>query len=217
MHAAHFWILMITLSPVGLAMFASASMAADKTGKTSSGIVKWVDDKGVTHYGDSLPPQYSGRDNSVMNSQGVTIRHNEAVNRDQKLQSQATLDQQRRDRALLATFSNKEEIDLARDRNIQMDKTALQGLQQRMESAKQRLAANQKAARVYEQRRQPLPADLARDLKDNQADIAKIEDQIAQRKKNMAATQNRFDEDKRRFIELKSAEPATTSSRQSNP
>jgi hypothetical protein len=214
MHAAHFLILMITLSPVGLAMFASASaMAADKAGKSSSGIVKWVDDKGVTHYGDSLPPQYSGRDNSVMNSQGVTIRRNEAVDRDQKSQGQATLDQQRRDRALLATFSNKEEIDLARDRNIQMDKTALQGLQQRMESAKQRLAVNQKAARVYEQRRQPLPADLARDLKDNQADIAKIEDQIAQRKKNITATQTRFDEDKRRYIELKDSEATATSSR----
>lgn len=214
MHAAHFWILMITLSPVGLTMLASTSaMAADKAGKTSSGIVKWVDDKGVTHYGDSLPPQYSGRDNSVMNSQGVTIRRNEAVDRDQKSQDQATLDQQRRDRALLATFSNQEEIDLARDRNIQMDKTALQGLQQRMESAKQRMAANQKAARAYEQRKQPVPADLTRDLKDNQADIAKIEDQIAQRKKNITATQTRFDEDKRRYIELKDSEAAATSSR----
>lgn len=214
MHAAHLWILIITLSPVGLAIFASPSaLAADKTGKTSGGIVKWVDDKGVTHYGDSLPPQYSGRDNSVMNSQGVTIRHNEAINHDQKSQDQATLDQQRRDRALLATFSNAEEIDLARDRNIQMDKTALQGLQQRMESAQQRMAANQKAARAYEQRRRRVPADLIRDIKDNQSDIAKIEDQIAQRRKNIAATQTRFDEDKRRFIELKSSEAAATSSR----
>lgn len=213
MYAMRLWILMPALLAACLAALASTvAAAADKTGKPGS-IIKWVDDKGVTHYGDSLPAQYTGRDNSVINSQGVTIRHNEAVSLDKKSQDQSTLDQLRRDRALLATFTTTQEIDLARDRNLQMDKTALQGLHQRMQSTKQRMTANQKAAQAYQQRKQPVPADLASDLKDNEADIARIEQQITQRKASMAATQTRFAEDKRRFIELKAGEAAEAAAR----
>lgn len=180
------------------------SNAADKA-KTGAGIVKWVDEKGVTHYGDSLPAQYSDRDNSVINSQGITIRRNRVTPGSNTVEDRATLEQQRRDRALLATFTTAEEIDFARDRNLQMDKSALHGLQQHLDNAKEHLADNRKHAESYLKRKQAVPADLSNDIKSNQDDIVSIEAQIAERRKSMEATQKRFSEDKRRFSELKSS------------
>lgn len=214
MYAMRLWILMTVALPTMLLLLGSIQVnAADKVKPSTGSIIKWVDDKGVTHYGDSLPAQYSGRDNSVINSQGILIKRNQSVKADEKLQDEVSVEQQRRDRALLATFTTEQEIDLARDRNMQMDNTALQSLQQRVQNAKGHLAANQKIADGFVQRKQVVPADLTNDLKDNQAEIAKLEEQISQRRKSMQATQKRFDDDKRRFGELKAKSAAHEVSR----
>ena len=44
---------------------ASSSKSANTT------TYKWVDEKGVTHYGDSVPAQYSQREQTLLNAQGV--------------------------------------------------------------------------------------------------------------------------------------------------
>ena len=36
-------------------------------------LYKWVDDQGVTHYGDHVPPEYAGQEQHIINSQGVEI------------------------------------------------------------------------------------------------------------------------------------------------
>lgn len=200
------WVLMTVAMPTCLLLCGTIAAHAAEQKKPSGSIIKWVDEKGVTHYGDRMPAKDSGRNNSVINSQGIVLKRNQAADVNKKIHDQATLDQQRRDRALLATFTTEEEIDLARDRNTQLDKTTLQGLQQRLESAQARLLDTQKTADTYKKRNQVLPADLASELKGHQADIAKIESQIVQRRKIMETTNARFDEDKRRFRELKAGE-----------
>ena len=35
---------------------------------------KWVDEQGVTHYGDAVPPEYSKQGRSELNAQGVELR-----------------------------------------------------------------------------------------------------------------------------------------------
>lgn len=214
MCAMRLWILVTAALPTILLLLSNAPVnAADKPRSPTGSIVKWVDEKGVTHYGDNMPAQYSGRDNSVINSQGILIKRNQAASVSEKLQDEASIDEQRRDRALLATFTTEQEIDLARDRNTQMDKTAIQGLQQQLHNAKNHLAANQKIADGFVKRKQAAPADLVNDLKDNQAEIVKIEEQISQRHKSMQTTQKRFDDDKRRFGELKAKAAAREVSR----
>jgi hypothetical protein len=170
-------------------------------------IVKWVDEKGVTHYGDSVPVQYSGRDNSELNRQGRVVKRNKAGNSQANKavveEAKASVEQQRHDSALLATYTTEQEFDLARDRNLQMDEAAVQGLNQRMGSAKDRLAATKKIADGFNQRKKPVPPYVTQDLKENQNEIAKIETQIAEKQQSMDATRQRFEKDKQRFIELK--------------
>jgi hypothetical protein len=184
-----------------------AIMTVSGLAHAERGIVKWVDDKGITHYGDTIPPQYSGRSNSVINKQGRVIKKNKPVNVEAANANDAEIkaneNQKRHDRALLAAYTTEEEFDLARDRHLQTDEAAVLGLQQRIMSTKERLEANKKTADKFNQRKKPVPSDVLEDIKGNETEIDRIEAQIKDRQLNMIATRQRFDRDKQRFIELK--------------
>lgn len=166
-------------------------------------IHKWVDDKGVTHYGDKMPARDAHRDNSVLNKQGVVVKRNQVTNINSNEMDADLLEQKRRDRALRASYTNAEEIDLARDRSLQMDEASIQALEQRKLSATKRLENVQKGIDSFVQKQKPIPEDLSKDEKDIKAEIARIDDQINHRKSSMDATNKRFNEDKQRFLEIK--------------
>lgn len=170
-------------------------------------IIKWVDEKGITHYGDSLPVQDANRNNSVLNNQGLVVKRNQPAIAVKPEEDKATVDQQRHDRALLAAYSNEQDIDSARDRNLQPDETAIKELEQRMGIAQARMDANKKLADDYIKRKKPIPSDLNQELQNNSTEIAQIKQQIAQRQQSMEATRQRYENDKRRFVELKSHDP----------
>jgi hypothetical protein len=63
-----------------LACFTAAlavSLAAGAADSSSGGgkVYRWTDDKGVVHYGDSVPSEYSQTERSVLNNQGVEVGH----------------------------------------------------------------------------------------------------------------------------------------------
>ncbi len=202
---AGFWLV------AALALASNPVLAAEKNTAApppkAGSIVKWVDEKGVTHYGDSVPTQYSGRDNSVLDPQGRVVKRNKAgdsqANKAIAEETGVSVEQQRHDKALLAAYTTEQEFDLARDRNLQMDEAAVEALNQRMGSVKTRLEAAKKMSAGFSQRKKSVPPHITQDLKENQDEIAKIETQIAERQQSMDATRQRFEKDKQRFIELK--------------
>lgn len=172
----------------------------------SAHIFKWVDEKGVTHYGDSIPPQYADRAKSEINSKGMAVKPRQtAKSKDDKTTKEMT-EQERSDRALLAAYTSEQEIDAARDRNLQSAKLLTDSLQQRKVSAQARMDARKKTMDDIIKRKKPIPDDLTQEQKENQAEMARIDDQIMQQNANMEAIHKRFDNDKRRYVELKSAE-----------
>lgn len=196
-------------------LLAANSLSAAETSPAPAGntrIIKWVDEKGVTHYGDRLPPQLAGRDNSEINSQGVVVKRNKPAEAKTGINPELSL-QQRQDRALLAAYTTSDEIDLARDRSLQMDQAAIEALNQQKLGVQNRLQANNKTADTFRKRNKPLPADLVQEQKTNQEELAKINQQIAERNASMESTKLHFEQQKRRFTELKSGTaPATTPS-----
>jgi hypothetical protein len=184
---------------------ASAANKNEAVPSASGGkkIVKWVDSKGVTQYGDKLPAQDAGRNNSEMNSQGIVLKQNNAANKQNEVLDQQKLEKERKDKILLASYTKAEEIDLARDRNLQMDEATLQALAQQKTNVASRLARNNKTAAAIEARKKPLPAYLSDELKLAKSESARIDKQIAQRKLNMDATRKHFEEEKAHFIALK--------------
>jgi hypothetical protein len=166
-----------------------------------SKIVKWKDAKGVTHYGDKMPAQEAGRGNSVLNNHGTVIKTNESFN--PKINSAETerisAEQQRQDKALLASYSSIEEIDLAEKRNLKNDETALQNLNQSQEETRKILdSIHAKFAG------RKMPDHVAEELKNHQARITKTKSQIATIQNSMAQTKARFEQYRTRYLELKS-------------
>jgi Domain of unknown function (DUF4124) len=152
-------------------------------------IVKWVDNNGVTHYGDKLPAQEAGLNNAPVNKADVA--------------DQQKLELERKDKILLASYTKAEEIDLARDRNLQMDLATVQSLEQQKLSAANRTARNNKTADSFKARQKPVPPYLVEELKLSKLESASIDKQLANRKLAMEATKARYAEEKTRFIALK--------------
>lgn len=106
---------------------------------------KWVDEKGVTHYGDSLPADDSKRGGAEINQQGKVIKKYEAAltpeqqkTRDADIAKQSELDQQReeqrrRDLTLVNVYTAESEIDLARDRYTQSIDTTIRNATDRIQ------------------------------------------------------------------------------------
>lgn len=91
-------------------------------------LCKWVDDKGDTHYGDAIPPQYASQNvgqsgkaevrddcSSRMSPGGGNAKDDEAR---KKIAAKKELEEQkRRANALRNTYSSEKEIDLSLERN----------------------------------------------------------------------------------------------------
>ena len=199
--------LLLPLSSPGFAQ--STAVPTD----TKGGIVKWVDDKGVTHYGDSVPPEYSKSANSVLNKAGRVVQKNDAFKpgaapeSPDAEQERLLAEQKHRDSVLLGSYTTEQEIDLAKERSTQMDESAIKGLEQRELGVKERLATYQKSADTFVSRKKPIPDDLKQDIDSAKGELGRINEQMAQKHKNIDETRVRFDRDKQRFHEIKQAPP----------
>lgn len=194
----------------------SALAESGKSGKSSqtvttpngTHILKWVDEKGVTHYGDTMPVQDSGRARSEMTKQGIMVNRKPAEQTPETAPKKDP-EQDRRDRALLASYTTEQEIDLTRDRNLELAQTNGKALQTNLETAQRQLDANKKQADAYASKKKKVPDDLASDIKNSQEKVDKIQSQLKQNQADMEATRTRFDQDKLRFRELKAAQGNT--------
>lgn len=192
------------------ALLALAALAAPAGAAT----YKWVDEKGVTHYGDTLPPQYANQGSSELSKKGLLIKKTEPaltpeqrrIREDEEArragQEQRMLQQKRKDAALLNTFSSVEELDLARTRNLQQAEAQIQGAQLRLKSVQARLARQRAQAAALKKAGKPLPADLLQEIQNSENEAARIRQDAARAQNERDAIQARFDADRQRFLEL---------------
>lgn len=190
---------------------------------------KWVDEKGVTQYGDTLPPQYVNQGNAELNKKGqvikktgraVTAEERKALEEEaakRKEAEQKEIDQKRHDKALLDTYTNVNEIDLSRDRNLQATQAQIESTQVRIKSVQGRLDALHKQASIVIRNKNPVPADLAAEIKEAENEIKHMQESIGKRKQEIEAIKVRFEDDKKRFRELKGYPPAAPAAAQDKP
>lgn len=135
---------------------------------------RWVDDKGVVHYGDHLPPEYATKESAILNKQGVEVRHNEAqrspeqMAADQK-RAEELLRQKQHDAFLLTTYTSVKDIEALRDERLDQIMGQRRAAEQYMEGLHSRLTNLQGRAKKFapysdkpDARR--MPDDLAEDL-----------------------------------------------------
>lgn len=170
-------------------------------------IVKWVDNKGVTHYGDQLPTKQIGKSNSELSKHGVTLKKNTRIkNKETISYNEEKLAQQRKDNILLSSYTNAEEIDLARDRNLEMANATLQAITVQKENITSRIKRNNKEMEGYSNRNKPVPSALTEELKIAVSESRKKDEQIANQKLNIEATKKRYATEKTRFVTLKASQ-----------
>ena len=190
--------------------------AAD-TGRPATKMFKWVDEHGVTHYGQSIPPEYQDQAATEMNRRGIAVRRIDAAVTaedrralEQKLERQREeqkrlAEQRRRDQALMNTYGSAEEIDAARDRNLAMPIQAMRNLEPRMKKAQARLA-NLEAKRDELIKAGKTPSDyLLEDIESEKREVEALRADMDRHAAQVATIRTRYEADRKRFIELTEA------------
>jgi hypothetical protein len=173
-------------------------------------IIKWIDNKGVTHYGDTLPVKETGKNNTELSKNGIALKKNtQAKNNEAISIDKEKLEQQRKDNILLSSYTNAEEIDLARDRNLEMANATLQAITVQKENITSRIERNNQEIEGYSKRNKPVPSALTEKLKTAKSESRKKDGQIANQKLNIEATKKRYAEEKSRFVTLKTPKQKT--------
>ena len=182
-------------------------------------LYKWVDKKGKTHYGDTIPPEYAEQGNTQLDKRGQVVKKTDAAltpaqikERDDaearaKQEKIDQLETQRRDKALLATYTELKEIDSSLQRNLGAVDVQVQTNELRVKSAQGRLDGLKKQEAGFVQRKKPVPPDVANAIKSTAGEIAQIRASIAKLEQEKAAMRLRYAADKARFRELKGMPP----------
>jgi hypothetical protein len=176
-------------------------------------LYKWVDDNGTTHYGETIPPEFAGKDREELNKDGRVIKSEEVMTPERRLakekedekareDARAALEQQRRDKTLINTYSNVNEIDLARDRSLQQIDARINVLNSYVKSANEKLISLQTEADNDTKANRKVPNSLRDDLQDAQTRLIKLQQDLEKPVAEKAALEARFEADRKRYIEL---------------
>lgn len=174
---------------------------------------KWVDDQGVTHYGETIPPEYANKDRSELNKSGRVIKKEEVLTPEERRDKEqeavkkreeaaAALEQKRRDKALLNTYSNEKEIDLARNRNMQQVDARINSVASQVKMASDNLLGHQNEADNLTRANRKIPKDLQEELQEAKARLDKAQQDLDKAKAEKVAIEARYDADKARYKEL---------------
>jgi len=178
---------------------------------------RWMDEYGQVHYGDTVPPQQVRKEHKELDKQGRVLRETgqssltadelrriEDAHRRSELLRQHEQEQQRRDKSLLLSYANEEEIDLLRDRALELEMLQINSLKLRREAMLERvLYAN---TELSKRASKSASRELQQLREDGQTDLQRIDELLSQRQAQLEALKAKYAADKQRFRELKAAE-----------
>ncbi len=181
---------------------------------------KCIDERGVTHIGDTPPP---GCGNVVMYEilpSGKILRTIDPTPTEEQLRKRREdfdrakaairdeADQKRKDMALINTFSTEKEFDVVRDRNIEPLKSRITMAQDRIKAIDKRSKEVEEELEFYKagkskSKTKEAPPQLTGDLIRLKTERTTLEGSIANSEKEIEALKVKFDIDKRRWVALK--------------
>ncbi|MFI4913871.1 MAG: DUF4124 domain-containing protein [Steroidobacterales bacterium] len=199
---------MIAVGSVAPPAYPAPDSGASKGGQ----VYKWTDDKGVVHYGDSVPPEYAQSQRSVLNSQGVEIdrvegRLNAAQAAEQQRAGEAAKLRAQHDQFLLATYASTKDIEQLRDERLDQIDGQIKASSLYIDSLAARLQALQERSRHFKPysddpnaRRMPdeLAEELVRTSNENRSQRLALE----AKRTEAADVRTQFDTDITRYREL---------------
>ncbi len=186
--------------------------AAGATLHAQTRIYTCKDANGKTITSDRPLPECQGREGRVLSGQGATVKKIEAPLtpeqqaardiEDQKKRQEDELrrEQARRDKALLNTYAGVDDIESKRQRALAQVEREARESERRISLLERQASENRAEAEFYKKKQ--MPADLKRKLDENEAALKAEKHLLASKKSEVAQVNVKFDEDKRRYVEL---------------
>jgi len=176
---------------------------------------KCVDARGKVYYTQVPPPECLGRDTQELNKSGTLIRKNPAAmtpaqeqareaERRKKLEDEErSREERRKNLALLNTYSSEKDIEEARARSLAETQGAIADTERRIEGAQKRHKELETEKEFYVKK--PMPFKLKQEIANNEIEIKNQIVLLDAKKKEISTINAKYDEDKRRYIELTGA------------
>jgi len=176
---------------------------------------KWVDEKGVVHYGDSVPAEYSQREQRILNNQGLEVQKRQAEMSPAEAAAYAKKqreegDRKQHDMFLISTYPSVKEIEEVRDvrldqinGQITASEAYIASLTTRVEGLKQRSLVFAPYNTKPGARR--MPDDLAEEMVRALSELRTQNSALANRRTELDAVKKQFDGDIKRFKELRTS------------
>jgi len=166
--------IVLLLTAAGLAAGAAHADTNSSSSKKGPVAYRWVDEQGVVHYGDNIPPQYASKERTLLNGQGVAVGVVDGQKSPEQLAAEARdraalMKQKQHDAFLVTTYTSVKDIEALRDARLDQLKGQRSADEQDADSLRVRLSSLQSRAMNFEPyspradaRR--MPDDLAEDL-----------------------------------------------------
>ena len=190
-----------------------APLAADAQQKGERFTYRCTGKDGKKYYGSTIPTPCLGQPIDQLNMRGMLVKRidpegdekarleKEAEEKRLREEGAAKKEALRRNRALLATYTSEKDIDAARRRALAENQKAVKEAEQRIEALKKRRAGYDKELEFYKDGNKP-PAKLQEDIRATEVDIEATQGLLASKRKQTEAINAKYDEDKRRYVEL---------------
>jgi hypothetical protein len=202
-------LLCITITCCSLLLSGIALAAGEATSKA---IYRYKNKDGVTVLDSKIPPEYVNAGYEIVSRSGKVLKvippapkGPEADRlRQEKLQRE---EQAKEDLQLRRAYSNVADIDAAKVRNLESLRGNISILQANLVSARKRLQDYQAQAAAVERSGRQLPEELLRNINNLVQEEKDIQAQIKQREQEHQEVAEKFDRDKKRFIEISKKAP----------
>lgn len=211
------------LSVLAAAAMAAVIFAAAPAAQAQK-IVCWKDASGkVIGCGDRVPPEFQKNESKTLDNRGITrqttVSAGEAARLKAEEDKKAALkaeedrriaEQRRQDTALMNTYTAASEIDVRRDRELQVVDLQIQQLKAAVKGAVDAHTA-QKGRYANFEKRGKVPDNVKEDLRQAAEEEDRVKGRITEKEKDKERIAASYAQQKARFIELKGGPgPAAT-------
>jgi hypothetical protein len=201
------------LAALILLVMGGVALAAQSNKRSDKPLYKWVDEKGVVHYGDSVPPQYAKEERRVLNSQGVEVGKLEREKSDAERAADAARNRasdsaRQRDQVLLTSYVSVDQIEEVRDQRLDLIEGQVRVTTQYLDTLQGRLKNLQTKAHFFRpyssnETAEPMPDQLAEDLVRTVKEIRQQERNLAGKRAEQVAVREQSQSDIDRYLELR--------------
>ncbi len=184
-------------------------------------LYKWVDDKGQTHYTQTLPPTDAHRARSQLDERGIVVQEVDAAKTQEQLRQEAEQErlrkeqqrlieeQQAQDRVLLRTFRSEDDILMTRNGQLQAVDTSIRVTQANIKRLKSTLEDMEGDAAQRELSGRPVSSTLLHDIEVRRQALKDAYRSIIEREHDKNRIRQSFARDLKRFRELKKLEQSS--------